>query len=416
MFWRVNLFCWTTFLIHAYWYYPTYFYEPNPFLGEARLAKPWLTTIDIRLRGGHSLRGFDGIGCTTLYPLTIYGAQNMHMIAKGVPDYILRCCPNCYLNTLWQENSATSDFATLAFDGNVASVEFLPTFVQNFDYGFFAGLCVPIKRVFVRNLMPIDFTTPQNAGLLNLGSWHVFFSKLCCNLRRYGIDIHAVRNSGFSDIIMFGGWSINYENFTHLDFVDGTITLGAHIPVSPCTRACCPFLFPVGGNGHNGLSVCATGVLGALDWLTIGLNVGALKYFAQRHMYSLRTSPEQEGMIKLARDWADITPGLQWRIGEFFKFDHLIYGFSFTFGFSHTRQNRTCVAPVDTQLYNETIVNNDSQLLSWSMHVFHFVIECDFATFKHPTMPHLAFSIDHSFAGKRVTDATIFGAIIGFDF
>ncbi len=390
--------------LYAYWYYPAYFYMPEPFFGEPRFAKKWLTTLDVRLRGGHATRGYTDVGCDTR-PIDIYGLQNMHAIAKNVPACILQCAPHGYLNNLWQNTPASNLFGRLGFEGKCSLVEFFPTFVQNFSHGFFVGTCIPIKKISMRNVMAIDLTDPSSVGAnLSLSDWQQFFGRFDQNLCRYGIYPRALHSGGLGDIMLFGGWTINYEDMDVLDFLDGTLTLGLQLPTAPCAPAQCPFMLPRGSNGHKGISLCATGALGALDWLTVGLQVGVLQFLSTQRVIAIKTAYEQSGWIKLARMCATVSPGLQWRIGEFFKFDHLAYGLSFTFGFSHTHQGATNVCQ-----------NTDPQWWSWRMNTFHFVLECDFATFKHPHAPHVAMTIDHVFNGKRTFNTSLFGTIIAWD-
>jgi len=129
----------------------------------------------------------------------------------------------------------------------------------------------------------------------------------------------------------------------------------------------------------------------------------------------MKTAIEQQGWIKLASGYANVDKGTIWRINPYFKFDHLIGGFSFIIGFSHDHANQTHLAPCDTDTFKYAIVNSDESYKSWNMSSFHFVFEFDFASFKHSWAPHLAFTIDKSMCGKRVFDSAIFGAYITCD-
>lgn len=403
-----------TGFVGAYWYYPAYFYAPTTFWGEPRLAKNWLTTIDIQMRAGHAFSGFAGDGCKT-EALCTYGPQNMHMVAKGVPDCQLACAHDPYLSTLWQHKSATCNFGSVFFGGRVSVAELLPTVVQNFSHGFYAGLCVPIKHIAINNLSADDQTTDLTVGNLSLNDWQMFFGSMAQRLCAYGIDMNATRNNGIGDTILFGGWTVNYEKTDRLDFLDGTLNLGVHFPTSKTVSPCCPFKIPLGSNGHYGLSFCATGALGALDWLTLSLQYGVLKTFARTQAVALRTAPEQSGWIKLARGCARVEPGTQWRFGGMIKFDHMVEGFSALLGYFYTRQHGTCIWPCDA-FCASSVVNRDEPFLPWKMHSIHFAVDADFATFKHPSVPHIAFTIDKAFAGKRVLDTILFGMRIASDF
>jgi hypothetical protein len=43
------------------------------------------------------------------------------------------------------------------------------------------------------------------------------------------------------------------------------------------------------------------------------------------------------------------------------------------------------------------------------------VLELDWASFKHPNAPRMAFTVDKVFSGKRAFEAVLFGAYLGVD-
>jgi len=395
--------------------YKPSFTNPCSFLGEPRLTKDWLTTVNLSLTGGHSTCGHNGRK-EKVNVLNIYGCENFHMLAKEVPDCILNCNPNGFINNLWQQDAALTNFGQVGISGKFAKIEFEPTIVQNLIHGFFLSLTIPIEKYSIREITYDDQTTKVSSGNnIDYYQWQSFINNIECNLKKYGLCIGNCKEAGLSDIQLLGGWSYNYENTEFIDFLDFTIALGINIPTGKIAPASASFCLSLGNDGHVGVPFIAMISVGLFDWLTLGLNGETIWFKDKTRLVAMKTAIEQQGWIKLASGYANVDKGTIWRINPYFKFDHLIGGFSFIIGFSHDHANQTHLAPCNTDTFKYAIVNSDESYKSWNMSSFHFVFEFDFASFKHSWAPHLAFTIDKSMCGKRVFDSAIFGAYITCD-
>ena len=400
--------------LNALNYYPQ-FYQPRAFFGEPRLARSWLTSFEFTLRGGHALNGYDG-GGHKVNTLNIYGWENIAMIGKNVPQAVLNCNSGCLLNTAWEYESSSGYFGKLGVTGKCSSIEFLPVITQNFDKGFFVSLSIPIKKETVKDIFYKEYTTSTNiAPGLNYIQWQNTINNIEENLSQYHVYVGTSKTSGLGDIQLFGGWTINYEDLSFLDYIDGTIAAGVNFATSKKPSANAPWCLPLGYEGHTGFPLIIAASIGALDWFTLGIQTGAMWFNNQRRLMLLKTAEEQEGWIRLPLACANVNKGTIWHVDEYLKLDHLVGGFSLFLGFSHDHANKTCATPIDQETFDRTIVNSEERLQPWTMTAFHFLFEFDFATFEHPNVPRLSFTIDKVIHGKRVFDSALFGAFVGLD-
>ena len=394
--------------------YTPSFTNPDLFLGEPRLTKNWLTTVDLILKGGHGLKGFNGCR-QSVNALNIYGCENFHMLAKGVPDSVLNCNPDGFINNLWQQDATLSNFGQVCLAGKYSLLEFDLILAQNFLYGLFLSLYIPVQKEAIRGFTICDQTTKKSAPTPALYyQWQSFINNIECNLQKYDVYIGNCKMSGLSDIQLFGGWSFSHENTTHIDFLDFTTALGVNIPTGKSCPLNAPFCLSLGYDGNLGIPFIAMISIGLWDWLTLGLDGAAMWFKDTTSEVAMKTAFEQSGCIRLASDDANVKLGTMWSISPYLKLDHLIGGLSALFAFSYDHGNRSYITPCDPT-YDINIVNCDQRLLSWDMTSFHFILDFDLASFKHPWAPHLAFIIDKAIYGKRVFDSAIFGAEITFD-
>lgn len=400
--------------IIAMHYYPS-FTHPRMFCAEPLLGKDWMTSTVLDLRGGHANRGFNGCGYSGGI-LNIYGNENLFALAKGVPACILDRNPSSFINNLWEKRPIANTFGQTTITGSYSLVEFLPTFTQHFKHGFFASLTIPVKSASIKDLSYYDQTPLHGSGhAISYVEWQQWFNDLEQQLAYYDVRLGKWRSSGLGDIQLYGGWALNYEDTKDLDYVDFTLTAGVNFPTGKKQTPNCVFSLPLGYNGHWGIPAMASLSIGAFDWLTIGVQGGVLWLANKPIIAPLKTAVEQRGWIRLTRGNALEKRGLIWHIDEFVKFDHFVENFSFIFGFSHDHANRSYLYPSDTTTFDYAIVNTDERLHAWQSNNFHFVMEFDSATYRHPNLPRIAFTIDKTFCGKRVFETILFGAYIGLD-
>ena len=395
--------------------YQPFFASPRSFLGEPQLTKNWLTTINLSVNGGHSQEGYNDYK-QKVNAFNIYGCENLSVLAQGVPENILDCNPNGYINTLWEQTPRKSNFGVVAIKGKFNSFDVTPSLTQNLKYGFFFSIEIPFGKYSVKGITYYDQTTRASAPSdREYYEWQSFINNIESNLQPYGLWVGNSKVSGIEDIQAFLGWSHSFEDFRTLDFLDVMVSAGINFPTAKGTPSGSPFCFALGYNGHVGFPIIAGCSVGFFDWLTLGISGATLPFKDKVRNVAMKTACEQAGWIRMAQGNALVHQGTYWAISPFIKADHLIGGFSLTLGYSYDRQCQNCYTPCDTSLYNKSIVNSDIKLSPWGMNSFHFILDFDFASFKHSWAPRIAFTIDKSMSGKKIFETSIFGAAITCD-
>lgn len=156
-----------------------------------------------------------------------------------------------------------------------------------------------------------------------------------------------------------GGWTMNNENFEHLDYIDFSVETGIITPGET------PF-FP-------GWAIPLRGVvaLGVYDWLTAGLAVDFVGFITkQGHLYD---------------------------VAWFLEADHVAHGLSFGFGYTYSTQR------------DAKIPWNSNFISHWEMDTFHFFISYDFACYEYPCFPCIELFYNHILSGKCIAQTPLFG-------
>lgn len=166
----------------------------------------------------------------------------------------------------------------------------------------------------------------------------------------------------------FLGWTLNYENMAHLDYIDLTCEVGA-ILNSPSGAIHVP-LFPIGYTTQPGFAGAAYTALGALEWLTLGAYVQAISY----------------------------QPATIWSVGSYVKLDHLVPKISLILAFCGDGQNKQI----------ETIS-------PWQMFSIDFSVDVDLATDERPWLPRLRAFYTKPISGFNILKVAMGGFNAGVD-
>jgi hypothetical protein len=224
-----------------------------------------------------------------------------------------------------------------------------------------------------------------------------------------------VNESGVGDFSLLLGWTINYQDTTHVDYIDITSKIGVLFPTGRTKNENRPFDLPLGYNGHYGLPVFVQASFGAFEWFTMGGHTGAVFLFDKTKTIRIKTAAEQNGLIALAQDTVEIDAGTVWTVGAYTKADHFAAGLSLLAGYSFNNKDADTLALKNNFINTGKFINTDITRQGWNMHVFHTSIEYDFATdFCKPGW-RLSFFYNRILGGKRVfnTHMKIFN--IGLD-
>ncbi len=390
-----------------------HFFRGSYFFGEPRIAKDNLFTSQIRFSGGGT---FDGINreCKTNI-LQIYGRENIFELANGAPESVLDKNPGSFLDTLWQKTPANKNFGQMDFFGHFQTIELDFDIQQNFKYGIFTELYVPIRELQTHNISFKDFSTKENAGPdINFAQWQNFVRYFDSYLNRYGLCLHSSKVTSLADMTTLIGWTLNYEDTKYIDYIDASIKLGV---VFPFGKKKVDNVFAISpGYGHWGFPVYVDLSVGLYEWLTLGGHLSGIVFGSDRENLYMKTANSQNGLIKITKGAATVDFGSILTFGLFLRGDHVNRRFSFLLAYRYDQQFATKLRPFDLSTFRSAIVNNDSTLKGWVMHTIDFSMEYDFATYLCPNRPRLELFFDIPVAGKRIFKTTMIGLGVSFDY
>lgn len=393
-----------------------HFYRASHFFGEPRISKNHLASIEAWGGGGKTSKGLNCKGIETNI-LNIYGDDDIKFLAKNVPTCFFKNLENSILNNLWKKETGC-EFGKLKFLGKFNTIEIDFNLHQNFINGFFCQIYLPFRKLQINHINYDDLSTISNSEPgVNFIEWHQFISHLKKNLCSVGINYNRrFKKTGIGDLSILAGWTINYQDLTHLDYIDATIKSGILFPTGREQNINNLFDLPQGYNGHFAIPLTFEISTGIFDWITVGLYSSALLFLDKTKTVRMKTAKEQNGFIKLAKGVARIDKGTLWTLGCYFKADHVTDGFSFLVAYRFDKENRTILNPCNLKVFNPKIVNTDRILNGWQMHTINVNVEYDFATIEKPCMPRIGFFFDIPVGGKQIFKTLLSGGFISIDY
>lgn len=392
------------------------FYRANYFFGETRLEKPWLGSWDIAAGYGKTSHARNDHS-NSVSILDIYGLQDFQHLGECVPCQDASSPENLTL-TLASRLPNRTNFGKVTFCGDFSLVETDLWFTQNFTSGFYFQAHIPVRTIKVTNNGFID-VSPQDDIYPNANTpvWQALLNQICPILQKYCISLENVDKTGAGDLVLSLGWTQNCHEITDLDFVDTSFMAGVLIPTSGTQNYNKAFDLPMGYNGHIGMPFEAAIAAGAYDWFTLGGYLNAVYFFNTRDCIPLKTSSEQQGIIKLARGDVKIERGTLWQAAGYAKADHVIRGFSFLIGYSFVKQNKTTLTPTceNSDCFDAQVINNDAALSGWRMHTLNFMADYDFTKEDSFFGPRIGVYYNVQVGGERIYKTNMAGGTIGCD-
>lgn len=392
-----------------------------PTFHEPRLEKPGLTSLDLTFGGGATDKSLKGCGRPFLKcndesnVLNICGYYNMQALGKNLPFIDLSNEVDSALNNLAQL-PARDNFAMLSFKGKFSIAEANFIFTQNGTRGFFFQMHAPVRKLSLKNmshcdLSPDDLEFPNK----NTAQWQEFLPLFNTMLTQYDLSLCSIRKTGVGDTSLLAGWTTNYENTTHLDFIDVTLRAGVLLPTAREANANLVFDLPLGYNGHLGFPFTFTMSLGLFEWFTWGIHAGVMPFADKIQNVRVRTDATQEGLIALTKVCTNVHEGTLWDVTSYVKADHICRGLSFLIGFTYAQKNgnRIDSTVVDNQNVN---LSCDLTTSGWIMKTVHLFAEYDFYKHGPPFFtPRAGIFVNVPVGGKHIFDTTMGGASGGFE-
>lgn len=392
-----------------------HFYKASQFFYKPRLAEDGLLSITAYTNWGGGDCGYNKN--KELVPLLdIWGNQNMHLIAKGVPSSTLDKNPSSILNDLWQQDTECT-FGQLCFSGNFKILSGDFDIQKNACNGFFLHLHLPVRKLKIYNIKFKDFSTEQNAGPdVDFKDWENFIANFDNNMNKYGFCLNSETSSkGAGDLTLTVGKAVNYEKTKRLDFLDASLQIGILFPTGKAANPDNPFELPTGYNKHWGVPIATSFSLGLFEWVTFGTYLNLIIFRSNRQCVRMKTDPDQNGPIKLASGDAQVKRGPLVTYGLYFEADHMTKGFSFIFGYQFNKQSKTELCPYNPTIFNPVTVNTDSTLKGWKMSTLNFLVEYDFADLENPDRPKVGVTLDLTVSGRQVFKTKVGGFYLGAD-
>lgn len=391
-----------------------HFYRASFFFGEPRFERQALTTLNIRAGAGSTHEGRDSCSRKVCL-LNIFGPQVMFKLGENVPCKDLTTPEDVTLQLL-EEEPARNGFGLFSYGGKFKTAEVDLQLYQNLVKGFFLELYIPIRKLEIKDICCTDLSSdcpscPNNGNLI----WQSFLNQYNAILNKYCLCPAGVNHTGIGDTSLIMGWAINYEETEHLDFIDFMVQAGVLFPTGRKSNPNIIFDLPQGYNGHYGFPLNISVAFGLYEWFTFGGHLMALPFKHRTEELLMKTSVAQNGFIKLAKGCAEVDHGSLWQAGLYVKADHAIRTLSLLFGYSYSSERKSTLHPLDTKIFEPSVVNSDSMLLGWNMHTIHFIAEFDFLKECSFWGPRFGLFGNFIVGGKRIFNTNMAGGTLGID-
>ena len=418
------------------------FYRTSPYpfkLTDVRFERSWLSTVNVSVMGGSAKKGYqsstaignaapNGTERNKTNALNIYGWQNLQFLGQNIVGNPGTNIYNANLAALAQLPT-NGNFGYVQPEGKFNYIEGDIYLAQNLTKGFFLDMNIPIVKTQVKlNEVPIIDESPSTGfPNVNQAEWQFLVNpttgpaNFAATLALYGLEAGDYSHSGVGDIVINGGWTMNKEDVCDsIDFLDVTLKVGVNIPSGFKQNTAQAFSIAAGYNKHVGIPISFDAAIGFLEWVTLGAHVGGTFFVSKTQLTRMQTSTAQNGWIKLGVDDAKSSMGNIFEGGAYLKADHVIKGFSLSFGYLYGRQSKTTLTPVNEAKFPSVVVNNDSMLQGWNSHAISVEADYDFAKEGRRYNPNIGIFYSQPVAGKRIfrtmTGGGYAGVNVAWDF
>lgn len=392
-----------------------HFYKSSQFFYKPRLEEDWLLSFEAFFGGGQSENSYNNYKENTCI-LNLYGPSNLHLAGKGVSEKILNCNPDGFLNNFWQDQVGPY-FGKIIFDGHFKIAQIYFDYQKNLQGGFFYQINLPVRKMAINSITIKDLSQVKNKKEANWQDWKSFITNLRSNLKNYGICLSdEVEKTGVGDLAIMFGKTVNYENTTHIDFIDATIKFGILFPTGKENDPNILFDLPTGYDGYWGFPIFTSFGLGLFEWLTLGTYFNGYFFSHKNKEIRVQTAQDQSGFIKLEKIMARTKHGNIFTTGIYFEADHFMKGYSLLVSYQYNKQYQTKIQPINNTNLNQEFIDADPMFQGFSMNNVNIYFEWDFASIEHPNAPHIRVSLDIPFNGRNIFDTKIGAFTWGIDY
>jgi len=368
----------------------SFFYRASSFWDEPRFEISSLSTFNVQFSGGTTQMSKNGHRKTT----SLFGIYGTEKAVPSLGEFIFTGAFDLFeANFNVYQNIAKGFF--LHFHLPIVSFELSPVGCNQFK-----DFCC----------LTIDYPCPKcSCSTITQPKLIALNSRLKMN----GISLNSVKELGVSDCTLFAGWSINYENTTHLDFIDLAVQTGVLFPTGKKLNPHFLFDIPLGYNGHWGIPWVVDFSIGAYEWFSWGIHTDGVFFF--KHNECLPFSRCSTGLLRFNTINGLVKSGPVWRVGSYVKADHLIWGLSVLMAMTFEQKNRSTIVCFKEDAANFYKSNTLDQFRTWNRLMYQLVVEYDFAQEYSRLNNRIAFLYNHQITGKRVFSTNILGGYLGLD-
>jgi hypothetical protein len=391
-----------------------HFYRASFFFGEPRFERQALTTLNVRAGAGATDKGRDDCSQKTCL-LDIFGPQVMFKLGENVP-YKDLTTPEDVILQLLEIEPARNGFGLFSYGGRFKTAEVDLQLYQNLIKGFFLELYIPIRKLEISDIHCSDLSSDcPPCPNKNSPLWQSFLHQYNTILTKYSLCQAGVNHTGIGDTSVLAGWTVNYEQTEDLDFIDFTIEAGILFPTGRKANQDIIFDLPQGYNGHYGFPLNMSVAFGLYEWFTLGGHVMVLPFKNRTEELRMKTSTAQNGSVMLAKGCANVHHGTIWQAALYLKADHAIRNLSLLTGYSYSSERASTLDPINTALFDPSIVNSNDMLRGWNMHTIHLLAEFDFLKESGFWGPRFGIFGNIIVGGKRIFNTNMAGGTFGLD-
>ncbi|MCX5923897.1 MAG: hypothetical protein NTZ68_00520 [Candidatus Dependentiae bacterium] len=213
------------------------------------------------------------------------------------------------------------------------------------------------------------------------------------------------------------GYAQNFQNFTHIDFIDFSIQAGFVLPeenIEPQTTA----LFDISTNDIRAirLPMQASATVGLYDWLNIGVTGTLMPYASTIQKISMPTTRDNNLVFLPEQGLCTIQHRPFVFAGGYIEAEHFIPKVSLLAGFSYSKQFKTTYQSWDTKKFPNDIINAFPVHRPWEMAWLTFSAEFDGSTDNRNNIPQFRFIYILPVYGKSTFKTSAISGQINFNF
>lgn len=425
-------------------------------------TEPWATHLDVAYDSARAHHSYGTHGDPTdLFnahgPFRIDVLRPIPPVADGIIPYNDRTEQQKVSYAIRDQLGLSVDEASLVFSGKYAQEQVGVDIMQHLMSGVFVHVYLPFKQQKLTNIgyrtkLTVDQYASNDVGLTAVQKYEGFLQLINNqfedpnNAGQFASLTRAVdeadltplftnfKHTDIGDPGIYFGWG-GEKTFKKsvADYLNGTLRLGAILPIGRRTEVDQCFSLPFGYEKHWAIAGRGCGEIGLFKFVAVGGSVGASIFFSRSYSKRLKSDPLQNGWLMFDKGVVHVDQGSLWDLSAYIKAQHRPWGVAAWFGAVYFNQSPTRFALRDTVselsrresvaveerqknqvTFTKEDLNSDARLKSWHHYVLHFGLSWDGAQFfACKSGPFLAFTYDYSLAGKYSWRTDVIGGRAG---